>query len=149
MSQWLQMLAVDGAMREWRRLPWFCRATHCRQCTTQVAKQLGKSMSRVSSCEAMSQCLGQPAEWAMLWKASGRSDEPTRVPIIIHEDGVPHFQGRLLLIPGASFADRFFVLTLKPQSPILFLSSDQSRFLCETQNLDSLENQPVNRRSRY
>lgn len=42
----------------------------------------------------MLECLGEPAQWAKLWKASGRSGEPAVVPIIIHEDGVPHFQGR-------------------------------------------------------
>ena len=42
----------------------------------------------------MEQCLGSKADWADLWCASGRPAlATTHVPIIVHEDAVPHFSG--------------------------------------------------------
>lgn len=45
----------------------------------------------------MAQCLGLPADFGKLWRASGCDElASTHVPIIIHEDGVPHFSGMWL-----------------------------------------------------
>lgn len=42
----------------------------------------------------MAECLGSPADFADMWHASGSDDlASTHIPIIIHEDGVPHFSG--------------------------------------------------------
>lgn len=47
----------------------------------------------LSWAQAMEDCLGSPEDWADLWRASGREDMRTHVPIIVHEDAVPHFSG--------------------------------------------------------
>jgi len=45
----------------------------------------------------MAQCLGSPADFGKMWRASGCDElASTHVPIIIHEDGVPHFSGMWL-----------------------------------------------------
>ena len=49
----------------------------------------------LSRAQAMEACLGSPADWVDLWCASGREDMWTHVPIIVHEDAVPHFSGSL------------------------------------------------------
>lgn len=42
----------------------------------------------------MKECLGTAADWADLWRACGCDEQATtHVPIIVHEDGVPHFSG--------------------------------------------------------
>ena len=44
----------------------------------------------------MAQCLGSPADFGKMWRASGCDElASTHVPIIIHEDGVPHFSGAM------------------------------------------------------
>ena len=47
--------------------------------------------------EVMAQCLGSWADFSKIWKASGCDGcdrlASTHIPIIIHEDGVPHFSG--------------------------------------------------------
>lgn len=41
--------------------------------------------------QALSECLGSRDDWAELWRASGRGEMAnTHVPIIVHEDAVPH-----------------------------------------------------------
>ena len=48
-------------------------------------------------CEVMAQCLGSWADFRKIWKASGCDGcdqlASTHIPIIIHEDGVPHVSG--------------------------------------------------------
>lgn len=41
----------------------------------------------------MEDCLGSAEDWVDLWCASGREDMRAHVPIIVHEDAVPHFSG--------------------------------------------------------
>ena len=44
--------------------------------------------------EVMAECLGSHDDFGKLWRASERGHMPsTCIPIIIHEDGVPHFSG--------------------------------------------------------
>ena len=44
----------------------------------------------------MAESLGSPDDWAELWRASGRGEmATTHIPIIVHEDAVPHFSGAL------------------------------------------------------
>lgn len=45
--------------------------------------------------EVFKECLGSWTDFAAMWSSSGRSPEPDRVPIVVHEDGVPHFQGQM------------------------------------------------------
>ena len=46
--------------------------------------------------QAMAESLGSPDDWAELWRASGRGEmATTHIPIIVHEDAVPHFSGAL------------------------------------------------------
>ena len=49
------------------------------------------------STKVLKQCLGSQTDWADLWRARGCNDLATsHVPIIVHEDGVPHFSGALV-----------------------------------------------------
>ena len=41
----------------------------------------------------MAECLGSHDDFGKLWRASGRDHMASCIPIIIHEDGVPHFSG--------------------------------------------------------
>ena len=44
--------------------------------------------------EVMEACLGPPKEFAHIWRASGRVElAESHIPVIIHEDAVPHFAG--------------------------------------------------------
>ena len=46
--------------------------------------------------EVMAECLGSWADFGSLWRASGCDElASTHIPIIIHEDAVPHFSGAL------------------------------------------------------
>lgn len=49
--------------------------------------------------KVLKECLGDAKSWADMWRASGRHDmAASHVPIIVHEDAVPHFSGFLVLI---------------------------------------------------
>lgn len=44
--------------------------------------------------EVMAECLGSEDDFGKIWRASGRDHmASTHIPIIIHEDGVPHLSG--------------------------------------------------------
>ena len=44
--------------------------------------------------KVLKECLGTDSDWADLWRACGCDEQATtHVPIIVHEDGVPHFSG--------------------------------------------------------
>lgn len=46
--------------------------------------------------EVMAECLGSWTDFGNLWRASGCAElASTHIPIIIHEDAVPHFSGAL------------------------------------------------------
>lgn len=49
----------------------------------------------------MARCLGSWDDFGKMWRASGCDElASTHVPIIIHEDGVPHFAGLCVIECG-------------------------------------------------
>lgn len=71
--------------------------------------------------KAVKECLGDAESWADMWRASGRHDmAASHVPIIVHEDAVPHFSGFLDLILQ-TMKQSFFDFCGKQilQSPVL------------------------------
>ena len=63
--------------------------------------------------QVMAQCLGLPTAWADVWRMSGRPEmATTHVPIIVHEDAVPHFSGanRTYLSMYTNVSNRLTVL---------------------------------------
>ena len=49
--------------------------------------------------KVVKECLGDAESWAEMWRSSGRHDvAASHVPIIVHEDAVPHLSGFLVLI---------------------------------------------------
>ena len=54
------------------------------------------------------ECLGN--NFGMLWHAAGRDVDPFAVPLIFHEDAVPHFTGGAGSLQMATLHDGIFVL---------------------------------------
>ena len=73
------------------------------QCTTRIIFKLCFSIFHQKRyciadlplfAEVMAECLGSEDDFGKIWRASGRDHmASTHIPIIIHEDGVPHFSG--------------------------------------------------------